>query len=151
MKKGLLFITAMIAMALVFGCAGMGIQPDPNQDVFAKIAGHRAGFELGKANLVAAIEFQTAGEEMIKMIETGEAADANTYIHKAIEKLTVEIAKNSDDPALIAEIMILSDMLVFSGDVTLPIDPVEMQKYLAQMKGFMEGFKMGVSLATLYQ
>jgi len=151
MKKTMLLITAMIAIALMFGCAGMGVQPDPNTDILVKIAGHRAGFELGKADLQAAIKFQTASEKVIAMVETGQVGEANTYLHQIINELTMQIAKDSDDPALMAELMILSEMLVFQGDVTLPLDPATLQKYLVQMKSFMEGYKLGISLATMYQ
>ena len=151
MRKVMFFIAVVIAVMFTFGCAGMTINPDPNVDILSKIAGHRAGFEFGKTNLQAATEFQTGAEKVIKMIETGEVADANAYLHEAIDKLTLEIAKQTNDPALVAEIMILTDVLVFQGDVTLPIDPAELQKYLVQMKSFMEGFKLGVSLSTLYQ
>jgi hypothetical protein len=140
------FLAVLFAMLFMFSCAGVEINTAA-EDVLVKVAGHRAGFELGKADMSSAVAFITASDVAIAAIETGDVTGANALIHEAINKLAAEIAKKSDDPALTAEIMILSEMVVFKGDMPLP-GTDELKAYLVQMKSFMSGFKLGVMLAT---
>jgi hypothetical protein len=137
----------LVLLLMIFsGCANMGVavkgDTDPAMDVMAKIAGHRAGFELAKANVPAAQDFIKAGDALVKMVETGDLAGADAMIKEAIARLMAEVAVSTDDPALIAEITIMADMFTFTGTM----DTAQFAAYLTQCKAFMEGFKMGVDL-----
>jgi len=136
-------------LLIIGGCAsGTGFVVKDNAvayDVGAKLIGHRAGFEIAQANMAAAKDFMVAGDAFIKAVETGEVTDADALMKEAIARLTAEVAKNTNDPATIAEVAILADMFEFQGNLDV-IDVTKFKEYLSQLKAFMEGYKMGVSL-----
>ena len=140
----------VIPLLLLFvGCAAdTGFVMKDNAaayDVGAKLLGHRAGFELAQSNMEAAKDFSKAGDSFVKMVETGQMEDADALMKEAIARLTAEVAKNTNDPATIAEIAILADMFEFKGNTDV-IDVTKFKEYLSQLKAFMEGYKMGLDL-----
>jgi len=151
MKK---FMCLLLVIPLLFlgGCANIGItaKDDAAITVTAKIAGHRAGFELAKVNLGACREFIEKADEFMVIADTGKIGDSNTLIQDAIDRLTVEVAKYTDDPATIAEVVILADSFQFTGDIADDATTKEVMAFWkahsVEVKAFMDGFKKGVDL-----
>lgn len=141
MKKILVLIIAALCLA---GCAGIQVQDDASQAVLYKLAGHRLGYELGKADPATAQIVAKAADGIIQTIESGTTAPAlSALLQESLAKLA---AGYQNDPALAAEVAIVAELVVFQGS---QIDTEAYKVYLKQMKAGLEGYKMGYSLALL--
>ena len=141
MKKILVLIIAALCLA---GCAGIQVQDDASQAVLYKLAGHRLGYELGKADPATAQIVAKAADGIIQTIETGTTAEAlSVLLQEGLAKLA---AGYQNDPALAAEVAIVAELVIFKGS-EVNVDAYKI--YLAQMKAGMEGYKMGYALALL--
>ena len=137
MKKILVLIIAALFLA---GCAGIQVSDDASQAVLYKLAGHRLGYELGKADPATAQIVAKAADGIIQTIETGTTAEAlSVLLQEGLAKLA---AGYQNDPALAAEVAIVAELVIGSE---VNVDKI----YLAQMKAGMEGYKMGYALALL--
>jgi len=141
MKKILVLIIAALFLA---GCAGIQVSDDASQAVLYKLAGHRLGYELGKADPATAQIVAKAADGIIQTIETGTTAEAlSVLLQEGLAKLA---AGYQNDPALAAEVAIVAELVIFKGS-EVNVDAYKI--YLAQMKAGMEGYKMGYALALL--
>ena len=141
MKKILVLI---IAALFLMGCAGIQVQDDATQTVLYKLAGHRLGYELGKADPATAQIVAKAADGIIQTIESGTTAPAlSALLQEGLGKLAAGYA---NDPALAAEVAIVAELVIFKGS-EVNVDAYKI--YLAQMKAGMEGYKMGYALALL--
>ncbi len=141
MKKILVLIIAALFIA---GCAGIQVQDDASQAVLYKLAGHRLGYELGKADPATAQIVAKAADGIIQTIESGTTAPAlSALLQESLAKLA---AGYQNDPALAAEVAIVAELVIFKGS-EVNVDAYKI--YLAQMKAGMEGYKMGYALALL--
>ena len=139
MKKILVLIIAALFIA---GCAGIQVQDDASQAVLYKLAGHRLGYELGKADPATAQIVAKAADGIIQTIETGTTAEAlSVLLQEGLAKLA---AGYQNDPALAAEVAIVAELVIFKGS-EVNVDAYKI--YLAQMKAGMEGYKLGYALA----
>lgn len=142
MKRKLFAI--LIAALFIAGCAGIQVQDDASQAVLYKLAGHRLGYELGKADPATAQIVAKAADGIIQTIETGTTAEAlSVLLQEGLAKLA---AGYQNDPALAAEVAIVAELVIFKGS-EVNVDAYKI--YLAQMKAGMEGYKMGYALALL--
>ena len=138
MKRKLFAI--LIAALFLAGCAGIQVSDDASQAVLYKLAGHRLGYELGKADPATAQIVAKAADGIIQTIETGTTAEAlSVLLQEGLAKLA---AGYQNDPALAAEVAIVAELVIGSE---VNVDKI----YLAQMKAGMEGYKMGYALALL--
>ena len=141
MKKILVLIIAALFLA---GCAGIQVSDDASQAVLYKLAGHRLGYELGKADPATAQIVAKAADGIIQTIESGTTAPAlSALLQESLAKLA---AGYQNDPALAAEVAIVAELVIFKGS-EVNVDAYKI--YLAQMKAGMEGYKMGYALALL--
>jgi len=141
MKKYFALILAALFLA---GCAGIQVSDDASQAVLYKLAGHRLGYELGKADPATAQIVAKAADGIIQTIETGTTAEAlSVLLQEGLAKLA---AGYQNDPALAAEVAIVAELVIFKGS-EVNVDAYKI--YLAQMKAGMEGYKMGYALALL--
>ena len=139
MKKILVLIIAALFLA---GCAGIQVSDDASQAVLYKLAGHRLGYELGKADPATAQIVAKAADGIIQTIETGTTAPAlSALLQESLAKLAAGYA---DDPALAAEVAIVAELVIFKGS-EVNVDAYKI--YLAQMKAGLEGYKLGYALA----
>ena len=139
MKKILVLIIAALFIA---GCAGIQVQDDASQAVLYKLAGHRLGYELGKADPATAQIVAKAADGIIQTIESGTTAPAlSALLQESLAKLA---AGYQNDPALAAEVAIVAELVVFKGS-EVNVDAYKI--YLAQMKAGLEGYKLGYALA----
>jgi len=139
MKKILVLILAALCLA---GCAGIQVQDDASQAVLYKLAGHRLGYELGKADPATAQIVAKAADGIIQTIETGTTAEAlSVLLQEGLAKLA---AGYQNDPALAAEVAIVAELVIFKGS-EVNVDAYKI--YLAQMKAGLEGYKLGYALA----
>lgn len=139
MKKILILIIAALFIA---GCAGIQVQDDASQAVLYKLAGHRLGYELGKADPATAQIVAKAADGIIQTIETGTTAEAlSVLLQEGLAKLA---AGYQNDPALAAEVAIVAELVIFKGS-EVNVDAYKI--YLAQMKAGLEGYKLGYALA----
>jgi len=139
MKKILVLIIAALCLA---GCAGIQVQDDASQAVLYKLAGHRLGYELGKADPATAQIVAKAADGIIQTIETGTTAEAlSVLLQEGLAKLA---AGYQNDPALAAEVAIVAELVIFKGS-EVNVDAYKI--YLAQMKAGLEGYKLGYALA----
>ena len=139
MKKILVLIIAALFLA---GCAGIQVQDDASQAVLYKLAGHRLGYELGKADPATAQIVAKAADGIIQTIETGTTAEAlSVLLQEGLAKLA---AGYQNDPALAAEVAIVAELVIFKGS-EVNVDAYKI--YLAQMKAGLEGYKLGYALA----
>lgn len=139
MKKILVLIIAALCLA---GCAGIQVQDDASQAVLYKLAGHRLGYELGKADPATAQIVAKAADGIIQTIESGTTAPAlSALLQESLAKLA---AGYQNDPALAAEVAIVAELVIFKGS-EVNVDAYKI--YLAQMKAGMEGYKLGYALA----
>jgi|GEM_PF-3039584 uncharacterized lipoprotein YajG len=142
MKRKLFAI--LIAALFLAGCAGIQVSDDASQAVLYKLAGHRLGYELGKADPATAQIVAKAADGIIQTIETGTTAEAlSVLLQEGLAKLA---AGYQNDPALAAEVAIVAELVIFKGS-EVNVDAYKI--YLAQMKAGMEGYKMGYALALL--
>ncbi|OPY08260.1 MAG: hypothetical protein A4E67_01028 [Syntrophaceae bacterium PtaB.Bin038] len=142
MKRKLFAI--LIAALFLAGCAGIQVSDDASQAVLYKLAGHRLGYELGKADPATAQIVAKAADGIIQTIETGTTAPAlSALLQESLAKLAAGYA---DDPALAAEVAIVAELVIFKGS-EVNVDAYKI--YLAQMKAGMEGYKLGYALAML--
>ena len=142
MKRKLFAI--LIAALFIAGCAGIQVQDDASQAVLYKLAGHRLGYELGKADPATAQIVAKAADGIIQTIETGTTAEAlSVLLQEGLAKLAAGYA---NDPALAAEVAIVAELVIFKGS---EVNVEAYKAYLAQMKAGMEGYKMGYALALL--
>jgi len=142
MKRKLFAI--LIAALFLAGCAGIQVSDDASQAVLYKLAGHRLGYELGKADPATAQIVAKAADGIIQTIETGTTAEAlSVLLQEGLAKLAAGYA---NDPALAAEVAIVAELVIFKGS-EVNVDAYKI--YLAQMKARMEGYKMGYALALL--
>lgn len=142
MKRKLFAI--LIAALFLAGCAGIQVSDDASQAVLYKLAGHRLGYELGKADPATAQIVAKAADGIIQTIETGTTAEAlSVLLQEGLAKLAAGYA---NDPALAAEVAIVAELVIFKGS-EVNVDAYKI--YLAQMKAGMEGYKMGYALALL--
>jgi len=139
MKKILVLIIAALFLA---GCAGIQVSDDASQAVLYKLAGHRLGYELGKADPATAQIVAKAADGIIQTIETGTTAEAlSVLLQEGLAKLA---AGYQNDPALAAEVAIVAELVIFKGS-EVNVDAYKI--YLAQMKAGLEGYKLGYALA----
>ena len=139
MKKILVLIIAALFIA---GCAGIQVQDDASQAVLYKLAGHRLGYELGKADPATAQIVAKAADGIIQTIESGTTAPAlSALLQESLAKLA---AGYQNDPALAAEVAIVAELVIFKGS-EVNVDAYKI--YLAQMKAGLEGYKLGYLLA----
>lgn len=139
MKKILVLIIAALFIA---GCAGIQVQDDASQAVLYKLAGHRLGYELGKADPATAQIVAKAADGIIQTIESGTTAPAlSALLQESLAKLA---AGYQNDPALAAEVAIVAELVIFKGS-EVNVDAYKI--YLAQMKAGLEGYKLGYALA----
>jgi uncharacterized lipoprotein YajG len=139
MKKILVLIIAALCLA---GCAGIQVQDDASQAVLYKLAGHRLGYELGKADPATAQIVAKAADGIIQTIESGTTAPAlSALLQESLAKLA---AGYQNDPALAAEVAIVAELVIFKGS-EVNVDAYKI--YLAQMKAGLEGYKLGYALA----
>ena len=142
MKRKLFAI--LIAALFLAGCAGIQVSDDASQAVLYKLAGHRLGYELGKADPATAQIVAKAADGIIQTIETGTTAEAlSVLLQEGLAKLA---AGYQNDPALAAEVAIVAELVIFKGS-EVNVDAYKI--YLAQMMAGMEGYKMGYALALL--
>ena len=142
MKRKLFAI--LIAALFLAGCAGIQVSDDASQAVLYKLAGHRLGYELGKADPATAQIVAKAADGIIQTIETGTTAEAlSVLLQEGLAKLA---AGYQNDPALAAEVAIVAELVIFKGS---EVNVEAYKAYLAQMKAGMEGYKMGYALALL--
>mgnify|MGYP007111969834 FL=1 len=142
MKRKLFAI--LIAALFLAGCAGIQVSDDASQAVLYKLAGHRLGYELGKADPATAQIVAKAADGIIQTIETGTTAEAlSVLLQEGLAKLAAGYA---NDPALAAEVAIVAELVIFKGS---EVNVEAYKAYLAQMKAGMEGYKMGYALALL--
>ena len=142
MKRKLFAI--LIAALFLAGCAGIQVSDDASQAVLYKLAGHRLGYELGKADPATAQIVAKAADGIIQTIETGTTAEAlSVLLQEGVAKLA---AGYQNDPALAAEVAIVAELVIFKGS---EVNVEAYKAYLAQMKAGMEGYKMGYALALL--
>ena len=142
MKRKLFAI--LIAALFLAGCAGIQVSDDASQAVLYKLAGHRLGYELGKADPATAQIVAKAADGIIQTIETGTTAEAlSVLLQEGLAKLA---AGYQNDPALAAEVAIVAELVICKGS-EVNVDAYKI--YLAQMKAGMEGYKMGYALALL--
>ena len=142
MKRKLFAI--LIAALFLAGCAGIQVSDDASQAVLYKLAGHRLGYELGKADPATAQIVAKAADGIIQTIETGTTAEAlSVLLQEGLAKLA---AGYQNDPALAAEVAIVAELVIFKGS-EVNVDAYKI--YLAQMKAGLEGYKMGYALALL--
>lgn len=140
MKRKLFAI--LIAALFIAGCAGIQVQDDASQAVLYKLAGHRLGYELGKADPATAQIAAKAVDGIIQTIETGTTAPAlSALLQEGLAKLAAGYA---NDPALAAEVAIVAELVVFKGS---EVNVEAYKAYLSQMKAGMEGYKLGYALA----
>ena len=140
MKRKLFAI--LIAALFLAGCAGIQVSDDASQAVLYKLAGHRLGYELGKADPATAQIVAKAADGIIQTIETGTTAEAlSVLLQEGLAKLA---AGYQNDPALAAEVAIVAELVIFKGS-EVNVDAYKI--YLAQMKAGMEGYKLGYALA----
>lgn len=140
MKRKLFAI--LIAALFIAGCAGIQVQDDASQAVLYKLAGHRLGYELGKADPATAQIVAKAADGIIQTIETGTTAEAlSVLLQEGLAKLA---AGYQNDPALAAEVAIVAELVIFKGS-EVNVDAYKI--YLAQMKAGLEGYKLGYALA----
>ena len=140
MKRKLFAI--LIAALFLAGCAGMQVGDDASQAVLYKLAGHRLGYELGKADPATAQIVAKAADGIIQTIETGTTAEAlSVLLQEGLAKLA---AGYQNDPALAAEVAIVAELVIFKGS-EVNVDAYKI--YLAQMKAGLEGYKLGYALA----
>jgi len=156
MKRKLFAI--LIAALFLAGCAGIQVSDDASQAVLYKLAGHRLGYELGKADPATAQIVAKAADGIIQTIETGTTAEAlSVLLQEGLAKLA---AGYQNDPALAAEVAIVAELVIFKGSEVnfgkglqhlgtlhdaLDVDAYKI--YLAQMKAGLEGYKLGYALA----
>lgn len=139
MKKILVLIIAALCLA---GCAGIQVSDDASQAVLYKLAGHRLGYELGKADPATAQIVAKAADGIIQTIESGTTAPAlSALLQESLAKLA---AGYQNDPALAAEVAIVAELVIFKGS-EVNVDAYKI--YLAQMKAGLEGYKLGYALA----
>jgi len=139
MKKILVLILTALFLA---GCAGIQVSDDASQAVLYKLAGHRLGYELGKADPATAQIVAKAADGIIQTIETGTTAEAlSVLLQEGLAKLA---AGYQNDPALAAEVAIVAELVIFKGS-EVNVDAYKI--YLAQMKAGLEGYKLGYALA----
>jgi uncharacterized lipoprotein YajG len=139
MKKILVLIIAALCLA---GCAGIQVQDDASQAVLYKLAGHRLGYELGKADPATAQIVAKAADGIIQTIESGTTAPAlSALLQESLAKLA---AGYQNDPALAAEVAIVAELVIFKGS---EVNVAAYKIYLAQMKAGLEGYKLGYALA----
>ena len=139
MKKYFALILAALFLA---GCAGIQVSDDASQAVLYKLAGHRLGYELGKADPATAQIVAKAADGIIQTIETGTTAEAlSVLLQEGLAKLA---AGYQNDPALAAEVAIVAELVIFKGS-EVNVDAYKI--YLAQMKAGLEGYKLGYALA----
>jgi len=139
MKKILVLIIAALFIA---GCAGIQVQDDASQAVLYKLAGHRLGYELGKADPATAQIVAKAADGIIQTIESGTTAPAlSALLQESLAKLA---AGYQNDPALAAEVAIVAELVIFKGS---EVNVEAYKAYLSQMKAGMEGYKLGYALA----
>ena len=139
MKK---LLTLIIAALFIAGCAGIQVQDDASQAVLYKLAGHRLGYELGKADPATAQIVAKAADGIIQTIESGTTAPAlSALLQESLAKLA---AGYQNDPALAAEVAIVAELVIFKGS-EVNVDAYKI--YLAQMKAGLEGYKLGYALA----
>jgi len=139
MKRILVLIIAALFLA---GCAGIQVSDDASQAVLYKLAGHRLGYELGKADPATAQIVAKAADGIIQTIETGTTAEAlSVLLQEGLAKLA---AGYQNDPALAAEVAIVAELVIFKGS-EVNVDAYKI--YLAQMKAGLEGYKLGYALA----
>ena len=139
MKKILVLIIAALFIA---GCAGIQVSDDASQAVLYKLAGHRLGYELGKADPATAQIVAKAADGIIQTIESGTTAPAlSALLQESLAKLA---AGYQNDPALAAEVAIVAELVIFKGS-EVNVDAYKI--YLAQMKAGLEGYKLGYALA----
>jgi len=139
MKK---IIVLIIAALFIAGCAGIQVQDDASQAVLYKLAGHRLGYELGKADPATAQIVAKAADGIIQTIETGTTAPAlSALLQESLAKLAAGYA---DDPALAAEVAIVAELVIFKGS---EVNVEAYKAYLSQMKAGLEGYKLGYALA----
>jgi uncharacterized lipoprotein YajG len=140
MKRKLFAI--LIAALFLAGCAGIQVSDDASQAVLYKLAGHRLGYELGKADPATAQIVAKAADGIIQTIETGTTAEAlSVLLQEGLAKLA---AGYQNDPALAAEVAIVAELVIFKGS-EVNVDAYKI--YLAQMKAGLEGYKLGYALA----
>jgi len=140
MKRKLFAI--LIAALFLAGCAGIQVSDDASQAVLYKLAGHRLGYELGKADPATAQIVAKAADGIIQTIESGTTAPAlSALLQESLAKLA---AGYQNDPALAAEVAIVAELVVFQGG---SIDTEAYKQYVAGMKAGLEGFKLGYLLA----
>lgn len=140
MKRKLFAI--LIAALFIAGCAGIQVQDDASQAVLYKLAGHRLGYELGKADPATAQIVAKAADGIIQTIESGTTAPAlSALLQESLAKLA---AGYQNDPALAAEVAIVAELVIFKGS-EVNVDAYKI--YLAQMKAGLEGYKLGYALA----
>ena len=107
-----------------------------------KLAGHRLGYELGKADPATAQIVAKAADGIIQTIESGTTAPAlSALLQESLAKLA---AGYQNDPALAAEVAIVAELVIFKGS-EVNVDAYKI--YLAQMKAGLEGYKLGYALA----
>ena len=139
MKK---YYATIIALVFLLGCSGIQIQDDATQTVIYKLAGHRLGYELGKADPATAQIVAKAADGIIQTIESGTTAPAlSALLQESLAKLA---AGYQNDPALAAEVAIVAELVIFKGS-EVNVDAYKI--YLAQMKAGLEGYKLGYALA----
>ena len=140
MKRKLFAI--LIAALFLAGCAGIQVSDDASQAVLYKLAGHRLGYELGKADPATAQIVAKAADGIIQTIESGTTAPAlSALLQESLAKLA---AGYQNDPALAAEVAIVAELVIFKGS-EVNVDAYKI--YLAQMKAGLEGYKLGYALA----
>ena len=140
MKRKLFAI--LIAALFLAGCAGIQVSDDASQAVLYKLAGHRLGYELGKADPATAQIVAKAADGIIQTIESGTTAPALSALRQ--ESLAKLAAGYQNDPALAAEVAIVAELVIFKGS-EVNVDAYKI--YLAQMKAGLEGYKLGYALA----
>lgn len=146
MKKCLLCVVVIEVIAFIalmmWGCSGVQVNDEESKNFIYRIAGHRLGYEIAKKDPATAIVAVTTADGIIKSIESGTTApELSKLLQEGVAKLA---SGYGNDPALAAEIAMVSELIVFqTGNVNT--DAAKL--YLEQMRAGLDGFKMGVGIA----
>ena len=139
-------ITLILAWIMVGCTSGQGqvqIQVDSDsQQIIAKIAGRRAGYELAKEYPDIAVEVHAACQEII-------AQNKPDLVGIAVNRLiAVMLAAEIDDPLLAADISDILSMIQIEPGVELTKNQMAVIKAVA--KGLVSGIEMAKELVARY-
>ena len=128
-------VIILILAWIMVGCVPGQVQVDQaGQEVIAKIAGRRAGYELAKEYPAIAVEVHAACQEIV-------AQDEPDLVGIAVNRLiVVMLAAEIDDPLLAADISDILSMIRIEPGIELTKNQMAVIKAVA--KGLVSGIEI---------